>query len=335
MIQDTMHRSGENRLSTTTTLSNPLDPTAEPRFPRLWLAGTAAGILLGAVLLVAVWGKMLDPGAFAEGIHAQKLDFLLSAHATAFVALAIEAALGMALVLGVRRLWVLGPTALLVAFFVFLNGRAYWLAAHGVVADSASCGCFGNLVQRSPAAAFWQDLLLLVPPLVVAFLGQDRRAPAVPKARTAAVALATLLVLAFAWKAPDLPLDDLATRLKPGVLTKEICVTGDNVVCLDTLVPDLAKGDHLLVMADLDDPALTKAVPALNDTMQRPGGPTVWLLSAAPPKDQRAFFWKAGPAFKIIETPEALMRPLYRRLPRSFRVKDGRVTQTFAGLPPA
>jgi hypothetical protein len=33
------------------------------------------------------------------------------------------------------------------------------------------------------------------------------------------------------------------------------------------------------------------------------------------------------------ETPQALLRPLYRRLPRSFRVEDGRVTATWAGLP--
>jgi hypothetical protein len=118
-------------------------------------------------------------------------------------------------------------------------------------------------------------------------------------------------------------------------LAKKICVSGDSTVCLDTLVPDLDKGEHLVVLADLDDPALGKAVPALNDYAQQPGGATVWLLATAPPKDQRAFFWKWGPAFKVIETPEALMRPLYRRLPRSFRVKDGRVTATFAGLPPA
>jgi hypothetical protein len=36
----------------------------------------------------------------------------------------------------------------------------------------------------------------------------------------------------------------------------------------------------------------------------------------------------------VVETPPELMRPLYRRLPRSFLVKDGRVTRTFAGMPP-
>jgi hypothetical protein len=49
---------------------------------------------------------------------------------------------------------------------------------------------------------------------------------------------------------------------------------------------------------------------------------------------ERLFFWKWGPTFKIVEAPAELLRPLYRRLPRSFAVQDGRVTATFPGLPP-
>ena len=55
-------------------------------------------------------------------------------------------------------------------------------------AGRAGCGCFGNLVQRTPAEAFWQDLLLLVPPLLLAFGWRDARA-ARAAARTAAAAL--------------------------------------------------------------------------------------------------------------------------------------------------
>src|SRR5512134_3046016 len=92
--------------------------------PRLHWLGTAAGVFLGAVLLVAVWAKALDPSAFAEQIRVEGLDVLLSAEAVALVALALEAGIGLALALGIRRLWVLVPAALLVAFFTFLTGRA-------------------------------------------------------------------------------------------------------------------------------------------------------------------------------------------------------------------
>src|SRR6185503_18282754 len=103
-------------------------------------------------------------------IQTEGLAFLLSAQSVALLALALEVGLGLALLLGVRRLWVLVPAALLVAFFLFLTGRAYWRSAHGLEVD-AGCGCFGNLVERSPAEAFYQDLLMLVPALLLAFVG--------------------------------------------------------------------------------------------------------------------------------------------------------------------
>ncbi|HYG65972.1 MAG TPA: hypothetical protein VEL74_25585, partial [Thermoanaerobaculia bacterium] len=65
-----------------------------------------------------------------------------------------------------------------------------------------------------------------------------------------------------------------------------------------------------------------------------PQNPRLWVLSASEDTVHRAFFWQWGPSFEVVETPAELMRPLYRRLPRSFMVKDGRVTQTFPGMPP-
>ena len=308
------------------------DLPSERSRPRLYWLGTAAGVFLGLVFLVAVYAKALDPSAFAGQIRLEGLDVLLSAQAVALIALALEAGLGLALLLGVRRLWVLVPAALLVAFFVFLTGRAWWMSAHGL-REAESCGCFGNLVQRTPAQAFWQDLLLLVPALLLSFVGRERTAR-FPTVRTALVVTATVAVALFAWKAPELPLDDLATRLSPGVEVGEICTGAEaDAVCLDTVAPELKQGEHLVVMADLEDPALGEAVAGLNKI--KDAGREVWVLSASPSEQHRAFFWRFGPSFQVVETPEPLLRPLYRRLPRSFRVEDGRVTETFAGLPPS
>jgi uncharacterized membrane protein YphA (DoxX/SURF4 family) len=312
-----------------------LDPV--PR-PRLWWVGTIAGAVLGIVLLVAVWAKAVDPASFAEQIRTEKLDFVLSAPAIALLALALETGLGLALLLGVRRNWVLVPATLLVAFFLFLTGRSWWLSAHGLRDEAASCGCFGNLVQRTPAEAFWQDLLLLVPPLLLAFVGRgsrERRGPLFPPVRTAVVALCTIAVVLFAWKAPELPLDNVATRLRPGVEVGDLCAgSGKQAVCLTTVAGGLAEGDNLVVMANLDDPALGAAVDALNAAARNPDGPKVWLLSAATPEQVTTFNFTMGPVFKLVETPPELLRPLYRRLPRAFRVKDGKVTETWPGMPP-
>jgi len=330
----------------------PLRPLSSPSYrpPRRFgrAIGTLGGCLLGAILLVAVWGKALDPAAFAQQIHADGLDRLLPALVVALLALALEAGIGLALLLAVRRLWVLVPASLLVAFFLLLNGRAYWLAAHGQAGVAASCGCFGNLVQRTPAAAFWQDLALLALPLALAFAGRDRDAPRLPPVRTVLVALFAVAVPVFAWRAPELPLDDLATRLAPGATMSTLCAGGGGgggaggtgggaragAVCLDTVAPELDHGNHLVVLDDVDDPALARAVADLNAYADRPGAATVWVLTPSEAKRQRLFFWRWGPTFKIVEAPPELLRPLYRRLPRSFAVQDGRVTATFSGLPP-
>jgi len=310
-------------------------PAKAPSHPLLWWIGTFGGAFLGCVLLIAVWGKALDPASFADQIRIEGLDFALPASAIALIALALETGLGLALLLGLRRKWVLIPAALLVAFFLALTGRAWWLAAHGLRDEAASCGCFGNLVQRTPAQAFWQDLFLLAPALLLSFLGRDRRPPLFPPVRTAVAGVCALAVVIFAWKAPTLPLDDLATRLRPGVKVAEICAgSGEQRTCLDSVVPELGEGQHLVVMANLDDSALTKSVDALNAYAGGAGNPTLWVLAAVTPEQHRAFFWKWGPRFEIRETPSEVLRPLYRRLPRAFLVKDGRVVRTFSGMPP-
>lgn len=301
----------------------------------LWWVGTFAGAFLGCVLLFAVWAKMLDPTAFVDQIRLEKLDFLLPAQAVALIALALEAGLGLALLFGLRRKWVLIPSVLLVAFFLFLTGRAWWLTAHGLRSEAEACGCFGTLVQRTPAQAFWQDLLLLVPPLFLAFLGRDRRGRLFPPLRTAVAVAGALAVLGFAWKAPELPLDDLATRLSPGVKIEEICAGADaEKICLSTIFPELEEGRHLAVMAKLDSPELAEAMSSLNAYASKGDNPTLWLLVSSTPEEERAFFWKWGPVFQIRQAPPAMLRPLYRRLPRAFEVEDGRVVRTYGGMPP-
>lgn len=307
--------------------------------PRSWpaLLGYLGGAFLGLVLLVAAGAKALDPQAFAEQIRAEKLDFVFSASTVALIGLGIEVAVGLALLLGMRRLWVLVPSLLLVAFFVFLTARTYARALRGEEPAAASCGCFGNLVQRTPAQAFWQDLLMLVPPLALAFVGRPRGGR-FPRGRFATVALATGAAVAFGAQADELPLDDLATRLKPGSVTSKVCVgEGEEQVCLETLVPALATGRHLVLLADLESPAFTGLVPDLNRVAHGASGQNggegpekLVVLSASSPESKTAFFWKFGPAFEIREAPPALLRPLYRRLPRAFTVHDGRVVRTFS-----
>ncbi len=296
--------------------------------------GYGGAAVLGAVLLLAAWGKMLDPAAFVEQIRLEGLDAWLPAPAVAFVALGLEVGLGLALLLNLRRWWVLLPATALVIFFTYLTGHAWYLSAHGLRAADASCGCFGNLVERTPAEAFWQDLLLLVPPLLLAFLARPA-ARRLPKGRLALVLMITFGALVFAWAAPQLPLDDLATRLKPGLNVAERCTgAADSRVCLHHVVPELLHGESVVVLADLAADDFVAAVARLNDYAIAGQGPRLWVLTAATPEALRRFQWTQGPAFELREAPPALLRPMYRTLPRSFLVRDGKVVSTYRGLPP-
>lgn len=302
-----------------------------------WLA-SAGAIFLGAVLLFATWAKAIHPVAFVDEIAERGLTFGIGATAVAFLALALEAGLGTLLLLNVRRLWVLVPAALLVAFFLFLTGQDYYYALRGIEHGGASCGCFGNLVQRTPAQAFWQDLLLLVPGLAVAFLARPR-ADRLPVLRIAIALVVTLGAVAFTWKAPELPLDDYATRLSPGVDVTQVCTgEGTQRICLDTLVPGLAEGEHLVILTELDD-RFGEKVETINRyldarLLDAPEAPGVEVFTTTGPVEGQTFYWSWGPGFEPHQAPPDLMIPLYRRLPRSFLVRDGEVVETWDGLPP-
>lgn len=297
-------------------------------------AGWVGAVTLGLVLLVAVGAKSIDPQAFAEQVSLEGLAF---GHpfAMAVFALVLEAALGVALVLGVRRPLVLVPTTLLVVFFLVLTGRAWYLDARGLLPEGASCGCFGNLVDRTPKEAFWSDLVLLVPALILAWVGRqsERRRPWV---RLGVATAAAVAVGVFAVKAPELPLDDRATRLAPGVSIDEICAGKEVRVCLPDLVyrDDLLSGERWIVLAELE--SLGPRVERLNQHLWSNADAVPFhVFASADSGEATSFSFTFGPAFDLhAETPLALIRPLYRRLPRSFRVIDGVVVETVSGWPP-
>jgi len=301
-----------------------------------FLAGLGAAFL-GAVFLVAAWAKALDPAAFAAEIERRGLDLVIGPTGVALFALALEVFLGAALLLGVRRLYVLLPTAALVVFFLVLTGQTYYQDLRGTLPeDDTSCGCFGKLVERTPAEAFWQDLLLMAPALVLACLALPRGA-ALPRWRLAATGLLTVAATIFAWKAPNLPLDDLATRLRPGADTAKLCAASAGEaapVCFSDILPDLASGEHVVVLADLADEDFGTEVERLNEHVWAGNAPHLWVVTASSDEEIFTFRFGRGPAFEPRQAPAPLLAPLYRTLPRSFAVKDGRVTETWSGLPP-
>ena len=284
--------------------------------PKGWAAtlGAIGALFLGGVFLVATYGKVLDPIAFAEVMEIEGLDFLVPAMAMAPFILALEAFFGFALVLNLRKTWVLVPLTGMVLFFIFLTGRTYLKDLQGIKPETASCGCFGNLLDRTPGEAFFQDLLLLVPPLVLSWFGRPKGPPRVPKWRTGIVMVLTLGTLLFAWKAPELPLDDLATKLRPGLSIGDVCAGGgEDRLCLDSeaLGGALTNGEHLVLIADLKDETFVEEVINRLDELVEAEAvgrlPRILVLFSGSKDDVSEFNFKSmAPPFDFQDAPAGL-----------------------------
>jgi hypothetical protein len=313
--------------------------TAPPRDPGAKKGELAArlgwlgGAVLGLVLLAAAALKALDPVAFAEEIAHQGVAFGVAPSLAALAGLAIEAGLGAALLVNLRRTPLLAAATLLVAFFLFLTGRGAWRAARGIADPAGACGCFGALVDRTPGEALVQDLLLLVPALALAWCGRPG-ARELPRARAAIAFAFAAAIPGFALAAPRLPLDDWATRLRPGVALAGLCAGRDaQRICLGHVVPELTSGAHLVVLADVRDGGFERLAARLNRYAKSGAEPPLTVLADLTLEERQALFWRIGPAFALHEVPRALLRPLYRTLPRAFRLEDGKVTATWRALP--
>lgn len=323
--------------------------------------------IVGAVFIAAGAMKALDVNGFSRDIALHGIVGPGLAAVLARVLIPFEIVAGAAVIIGYRRRLGL---ALLIGSLILFIGVTGWAWAHG---NTEGCGCFGRFASRTPLTVILEDVVLLVlaaaawiaarPPASEASAGVPsatgilendpgalpprESASPVPRLDSGSVGspgtplssragarrwrpllIAGLAVAATAMTlaSPYLPIDDYATALRPGVSLHELG--------LDSIAGDLAEGDRLLVILDIDQEATIQAVPTLNALMGHSGVPRVTGLTSADEKKRAEFFWTAAPSFEIIEVPSADLRRMYRRAPRSFRVHNGAVLQVWEGIPP-
>lgn len=185
-----------------------------------WL-GQAGAIVLALVLLTAAIAKTVEPGPLVDQVRIEGLDFLLSAPQVALLAIALEATLGVGLLIGLRRLWILIPTGFLTVFFLLLTGRNYWLVSQGL-REEGGCGCFGTWLERSPAEALWQDFLLLVPALIVALWGRAKGRERFLAPRLLAMAILPLLLVISVLRGTDFHYMQAAERIASAGTTESV-----------------------------------------------------------------------------------------------------------------
>jgi uncharacterized membrane protein YphA (DoxX/SURF4 family) len=270
----------------------------------------------GFMFLVAGLLKGLDPGAFAGQIAAD-VPFLAGlASPLAIAGVAVETVLGAAYLLGYRRRWLLVVGLILVAAFIAVTVPK--LGSD----DPTGCGCFGNFVVRTPAEVIMEDLAMAAG-LLLGFIGGP--GAGFRSWRLGLLATATVIGVGLPLAAPVLPLDNFATRLKPGATMTDLQLL--------EILPELEVGTHVVIVAGESVDACQDLPATLFSYGEEHADQTFWLVRPSEVLAREGGTWLCMFGTEMVEVPEPVARPLYRTLPRSFEAVDGVVTRTWEGLP--
>ncbi len=273
---------------------------------------------LGIVLLIAGLLKGADPLEFVRQIGTYGIVPGRSAGLIAYLLVAVEVGLGVALIVGFRtRLMALAGSLLMA---VFMGVTAYaWSQGR-----TEECGCFGSLASRTPGEVLLEDSGFLAMGLLAFFL--SRKGEKGRPWRMAAVLASLAGAILLSQTAYSLPLDSLVTQLRIGQDVSKLPLRESPV--------DLTTGDHLVALLDLDSPQAGAVVKALNGYSGRAGVPDVIAFYGGEVDAKTVFCFNYSPKFEIVPVLRTDLKRLYRRLPRFFRVRAGKVVSVWNGSPP-
>ncbi len=276
-------------------------------------------IIVGIVLLVAGTLKGFDPNAFAEEIASYGITPESWSIFLAWSLVIGEWMLGLALVINLwPRITILSAITLML---LFIAVTAYaWLQG-----SASACGCFGNLVNRSHEEVLVEDMFFLVMLLfALPVLWHSRQEAPIWKPVTTiggGVIAALLLVFHMA-----LPVDDIATNLKPGAVFNSWPVEGLHV--------NMNDGEHLIVLFSLETESEGDVINRVNALTEDEAIPTVIALTIDGPETLGALRFSSGLAAQLGAIEPRFARSLYRQLPRTFLLDNGEVTFVWNGIPP-
>jgi uncharacterized membrane protein YphA (DoxX/SURF4 family) len=276
-------------------------------------------LLLGLIFLVAGLLKAADPMEFARQIGTYGIVPPNLASPLAALMIPVEIALGGALILGYRARMAAALTGALL--LVFMGATAFaW--SQGRTED---CGCFGSFASRTPGEVLVEDsVFLALAVLACSFPVRSASRSYLGPALVLAVTIAGGVALPL--EAYRLPLDPWVTDLRIGQSLRRLP--------LENAPVDLAKGSYLIALLDLDAPDARDLVKRLNLLSQRPGKPVVMAFYGGEVDDKTVFCFNTRPSFEVVAVPRTELKRLYRKLPRFFQLKEGKVLRIWDGSPP-
>ncbi len=140
-----------------------------------------AQVLVGGLFIFSGLVKMNDPVGFSFKLEEYFSEEVLNLPAfeplalpIAILLVAVEVLLGLALLMGIWKRFVLILLSAMIGFFTFLT---FWSAYFNQVTD---CGCFGDAIPLTPWESFYKDVVLSALILIL-WWGKNQIFDGVPK----------------------------------------------------------------------------------------------------------------------------------------------------------
>ncbi|MCP4686943.1 MAG: hypothetical protein GY859_02770 [Desulfobacterales bacterium] len=285
-----------------------------------WILRLLVGIV-GMVLLISGLLKAMDMELFIRQIK----DYGMITHPVlltlnAWGVIIAEWALGAALVVGYRlRLTVSMSTLLMLVFL----GAVIWAWLTGSAED---CGCFGAFVQRTPAEAAVEDVILLAILLLGIPRKKDSRA-----SRTGARVWVVLLACLMGATLPLVfgsPIERLTTP-PAEIVQSEFSQLKIQGVGMEGV--DLNRGTHLIILMETDCLHCQEAVVELNALAETFSGLYMAAVCVNDESQREEFIQEFQPIYKIGQiTEDDFWRLLGDGdIPRVFLLSEGRVLKAW------
>jgi thiol-disulfide isomerase/thioredoxin len=285
-------------------------------------------LVLAALGLFWIWGaasflKALDPPSFAQQITLHYVSPASWSLPLAYVFIAVEAMLALALITFFKpRLAFLG-SILLLLMFMGVTAIA-WANGH-----TEGCGCFGKLAARHPREVLIEDSAFLLIAVMGFLAAKGFATPRLSRVLfPALLPLAVLLPVA----GPSLPGDRFVTTFNPGQDLSSLAA--------DDLRVRLDDGPVLLVLLGDSCAVCDEGLPRLEETAAAPGAPPIAAVFAGTSqkemrKEARAWALTHVPPFAVASAPEKVLRQYYRKLPQTALLDNGIVRKVWRNRIPA
>jgi hypothetical protein len=280
-----------------------------------------ASALVGLVFLVTGGLKAVDSARFVTHVRRYRLLPPAWVQPAVLLFIALECALGAALVLNVST-WLLPLAAALLASFVALT---VWGVASGRVED---CGCYGGLLMLTPVQSLALDGLYLAL-LLTAWLFAPvppSGAPAwAPVWKLGVVAVILAAALGAAVRSRRTPLVDLAL-LGVGRAWRRSW--------LKRYSRDVTRGSHFVVFLSRECPYCKRWVPLLNVIEVQPDLPSVVAVMSLEGNELQAFLKEHLITFPVAHMPQSMLSLMTNAYPTAALVENGRITGKWVGEMP-